>query len=86
MEMIDDRAQKIPTAKSFFNIEGREKALEERINALSEEERWRLEDKFKNSPAIQKLYGNVDNYIKATQRNFVDELLDIGYENVCPNL
>ncbi len=80
--MIDDRAQKTPTAKSFFNIEGREKALEERINALSEEERWRLEDKFKNSPAIQKLYGNVDNYIKATQRNFVDELLDIGYENV----
>lgn len=86
MEMIDDRAQKIPTAKSFFNIEGREKALEERINALSEEERWRLEDKFKDSPAIQKLYGNVDNYIKATQRSFVDELLDIGYENVWPNL
>ena len=86
MEMIDDRAQKIPTAKSFFNIEGREKALEERINALSEEERWRLEDKFKDSPAIQKLYGNVDNYIKATQRNFVDELLDIGYENIWPNL
>ena len=86
MEMIDDRAQKIPTAKSFFNIEGREKALQERINALSEEERWRLEDKFKDSPAIQKLYGNVDNYIKATQRNFVDELLDIGYENIWPNL
>ena len=86
MEMIDDRAQKIPTAKSFFNIEEREKALEERINALSEEERWRLEDKFKNSPTIQKLYGNVDNYIKATQRSFVDELLDIGYENVWPNL
>jgi hypothetical protein len=82
MEMIDDRAQKIPTAKSFFNIEEREKALQERINALSEEERRRLEDKFKNSPTIQKLYGNVDNYIKATQRNFVDELLDIGYENV----
>jgi len=86
MEMIDDRAQKIPTAKSFFNIEEREKTLQERINALSEEERWKLEDKFKDSPAIQKLYGNVDNYIKATQRSFVDELLDIGYENVWPNL
>ena len=86
MEMIDDRAQKIPTANSFLKMENRETKLQKRVKGLSEEERWALEDKYETSPLLKTLYGNFDNYLKATQRTFGDELFDVWYTGVGPNL
>ena len=86
MEMIDDRAQKIPTANSFLKMENRETKLQNRVKGLSEEERWALEDKYETSPLLKTLYGNFDNYLKATQRTFGDELFDVWYTGVGPNL
>lgn len=85
-EMLDEMAQKIPTANGFLNIKWREQAQQERIKNLSEEERWRLEDDFNASPFLQSLYGNVDEYIRVSQRTFMDKLLDVGEENIWPNL
>ena len=85
-EELDNLAQKIPTANSFLKMENRETKLQNRVKGLSEEERWALEDKYETSPLLKTLYGNFDNYLKATQRTFGDELFDVWYTGVGPNL
>lgn len=85
-EELDNLAQKIPTANSFLKMENRETKLQNRVKGLSEEERWALEDKYETSPLLKTLYGNFDNYLKATQRTFGDELFDVWYTGVWPNL
>ena len=85
-EELDNLAQKIPTANSFLKMENRETKLQNRVKELSEEERWALEDKYETSPLLKTLYGNFDNYLKATQRTFGDELFDVWYTGVGPNL
>ena len=85
-EELDNLAQKIPTANSFLKMENRETKLQNRVKGLSEEERWALEDKYETSPLLKTLYGNFDNYLKSTQRTFGDELFDVWYTGVGPNL
>ena len=85
-EELDNLVQKIPTANSFLKMENRETKLQNRVKELSEEERWALEDKYETSPLLKTLYGNFDNYLKATQRTFGDELFDVWYTGVGPNL
>ena len=68
-ELVDNLVQQIPQYSPS------EEPLAQRLNQLSQKQIDEYRNKFQSNKAIQKLYGNENNYIKEMQKSLVDKLL-----------
>jgi hypothetical protein len=70
-EIIDNAVQKIPVANTESRAQDR---IDKKIQSLSPQEIANYQKRFNESKAAQKLFGNVDNFIREKEANLIESI------------